>query len=466
VLNSLRSVDHAVRDTTRFVRGAELVASELLKVLRSELENNESVDALSVTYPNGEFVELRHPDEQFGGYQGYVVHYGDGTVATRIETDYDADLNAVSERSSGLAFGTTRTEAYLAAIATFALAWSGPVADAVSGHDVVRASLATRDPKGTVTMVVAADLAIGPLQESLSTLPTGSDGAIFVLASDGAVIAAPGQRTIVPVAERQAAEGDVVAPQQQPSNDVDEALAELGSGGDDTTVVRSLDDHGVDWVVEVRASAAGLNGGFGRLRETLNLVTGGLIILTVVLGYVLVRMWRPMMDLRHGAERDALTGLYNRRHVDAAAESMLRFADRTEARAAFVMMDLDDFKSVNDDLGHGEGDRALRTVGAHVMQEIRAGDLAARWGGDEFLLVLLLVPDDDAEGVVERIRAGTSDALAALFPGRFDLGVTAGFATTDVVGDDVGVLIASADRALVRGKGVAKGYTYALAPHT
>ncbi len=217
-------------------------------------------------------------------------------------------------------------------------------------------------------------------------------------------------------------------------------------------------------MVEVTASADGLNEGYGRLRDTLDVVMGGLMILTVALGYLLARMWRPMMTMRAGAERDALTGLYNRRHVDAAAESMLRFADRTEARAAFVMMDLDDFKSVNDDLGHGEGDRALQAVGAHVLKVIRAGDLAARWGGDEFLLVLLLAPDDDAERVVERIRAGTSDALADIFPGRSDLGVTAGYATTDVVGDDVGVLIASADRALVRGKAVAKGYTYALAP--
>jgi diguanylate cyclase (GGDEF)-like protein len=191
---------------------------------------------------------------------------------------------------------------------------------------------------------------------------------------------------------------------------------------------------------------------------------GGLMILTLVLGYALARLWGPMMAMRAGAERDPLTGLYNRRHADAAAESMVRFANRTGARAAFVMMDLDEFKSLNDELGHVDGDRALAAVGAHVSSQIRAGDLAARWGGDEFLLVLLLAADDDPEDVVERIRVGISEALADLFPGRFDLGVTAGFATTDVVGDDVGVLIASADRALVRGKAVAKGYTYALAP--
>ncbi len=217
VLNSMGDVDHAVRDTTRYVRLYGPNSPELLYYMQFELASTEAADSLSVTYANGDFIELRPATTRFGEYQSYTVTYGEGTVSQRTVSVYDADLEMVSTNVSTLSFGTTRTAAYLAATTSSALAWTGPVLDPVSDTEVVRASLATRDSAGTVVAVVAADLAIAPLQNSLSTLPTGADGAISVQASDGTVVASPGRTPGPPCSSRRVPKRSVSVADTRPS---------------------------------------------------------------------------------------------------------------------------------------------------------------------------------------------------------------------------------------------------------
>jgi two-component system cell cycle response regulator len=106
---------------------------------------------------------------------------------------------------------------------------------------------------------------------------------------------------------------------------------------------------------------------------------------------------------------DALTGAHNRR-------SMLEFLDRELSRSArhqrpmaLLMIDIDHFKKVNDDLGHLGGDVVLRELTAIISATIRKEDLFARYGGEEFALVLVETPDDQAREVAERVR----EAVAA-----------------------------------------------------
>ncbi len=461
VVLSASAVEQLVVGTSVLLRADPSLRGDLLGTLKAELVDVNEAESLSVTYANGDYLKLRRSDTQPDGFEGYSVVYGDGTVATRRVTEYDADLNVVSSRITTVVFGATSSPSYRAASSAMEPVWTGPALDPATGVHVERLSLATRDGSGNVTMVVAANLSISQLQESLATVPSGSDGQISVLTGDRVVIMTPGV----------GAEGGATRDFGTGANAIDVGVVTtapatisdddvVGTDGRYTTLERGLASEGLDWVVHVRVSASGLNDGFGRLKATLNVVIGGLAVLTIVLGYVLAMLWRPLRALRVGAEHDALTGLHNRRHLDAASQPMLRFAQRTGARVAFVMCDLDNFKSINDDLGHGDGDRALAAVGRRLAQEIRAGDLAVRWGGDEFLMVLLLPPGDGAGVVVERIRSGAAEALAGLFPDRPALGVTAGFSVTDGADNDVRELIAAADHALVRGKSLGKGHSY------
>ncbi|MDT8437461.1 MAG: diguanylate cyclase [Wenzhouxiangellaceae bacterium] len=102
---------------------------------------------------------------------------------------------------------------------------------------------------------------------------------------------------------------------------------------------------------------------------------------------------------------DPLTGLCNRRGVNQRFVQMRDMLTRNRQPLALVLFDLDHFKQINDSFGHDLGDEVLRTVGSILVEELRAADIAARWGGEEFLLALPDTRCEDAREVCERIRA-------------------------------------------------------------
>lgn len=100
---------------------------------------------------------------------------------------------------------------------------------------------------------------------------------------------------------------------------------------------------------------------------------------------------------------DPLTGLHNRRYLmDRLTQEMQR-ADRHNEPLAFAMIDLDGFKPINDQFGHVVGDKVLRAVGGAVARCVRVSDIAARYGGDEFAIILPQTPPEGAMRVVERV---------------------------------------------------------------
>lgn len=120
--------------------------------------------------------------------------------------------------------------------------------------------------------------------------------------------------------------------------------------------------------------------------------------------------------LRSGLS-DFLTGWHNRRYLNARLREELARAQRTGASVACMMIDLDMFKSINDSFGHAGGDEVLREVAARIEAHVRASDTAARFGGDEFTLLLPETSLDDALRLAERIRAAMDPAIDVL-PGQ------------------------------------------------
>jgi diguanylate cyclase (GGDEF)-like protein len=102
---------------------------------------------------------------------------------------------------------------------------------------------------------------------------------------------------------------------------------------------------------------------------------------------------------REQSVRDPLTGLYNRRYMEETLYRELRRAMRRRGTLAVIMLDTDDFKSINDTLGHPAGDAVLRTVASLLQESIRDEDIASRYGGDEFILIL---PEMSKEMALQR----------------------------------------------------------------
>jgi diguanylate cyclase (GGDEF)-like protein len=132
------------------------------------------------------------------------------------------------------------------------------------------------------------------------------------------------------------------------------------------------------------------------------------VFMCASLGGVAATLHTLVTRLRHLAERDHLTGLANRAAFTAAAEQALTSADPVRRPLTVVLIDLDDFKLVNDGSGHAAGDQVLRDLAASWRRIIRPGDVLARYGGDEFVL-LMQGTEQDAAVVLDRL-AGASSA--------------------------------------------------------
>ena len=151
---------------------------------------------------------------------------------------------------------------------------------------------------------------------------------------------------------------------------------------------------------------------------------------------------RALADL---SIRDPLTDLYNRRHFNKRIKQEVSRSARTQDGFAILLCDLDNFKAINDSRSHQFGDRVLQSVARAIQQTTRDADLVFRWGGDEFVVVLLV---DDRPGILhvaDRIRKAVATAGAAM---GFDLGVSIGIALYPEHGSDTEGLIWLADRAL------------------
>lgn len=157
-------------------------------------------------------------------------------------------------------------------------------------------------------------------------------------------------------------------------------------------------------------------------------------------------------QLRDLATKDSLTEAYNRRHFLERAEEELRRAERHQRALSLCMIDADHFKTVNDQFGHAAGDVVLRELARICRSHLRANDILARVGGEEFTLLLPETPLSGAQVVAERIRVELGSSTMRSPEGRA-LRITASFGVAEwQKGENLDDLLRRADRALYAAK--------------
>ena len=137
-----------------------------------------------------------------------------------------------------------------------------------------------------------------------------------------------------------------------------------------------------------------------------------------IVSYQLIRKTAQQNQLLDELRRvDALTGLFGRGHWQEQAEAALRRHHASDEPACMLMLDIDHFKEINDEHGHTVGDEVIRALAHVVRGNVRAGDCAGRYGGDEFAIILPGMQAKDALAIAHRIREQTEGVRLRSLPG-------------------------------------------------
>jgi two-component system cell cycle response regulator len=179
-------------------------------------------------------------------------------------------------------------------------------------------------------------------------------------------------------------------------------------------------------------------------------------LLARVSGAVRMKRLEDELRLRNAqldvvSRTDVLTGLHNRRHAEDHLRQMASAALRRDTDLSVLLLDIDHFKSINDSYGHPAGDAVLCDLARRLTAILRAEDLAARWGGEEFLVALPMTSIGEGRLCAERIRASVADTPFDL-PGGPSVVVTISVGCAAGRSGEIDKLVSEADAALYRAK--------------
>lgn len=178
--------------------------------------------------------------------------------------------------------------------------------------------------------------------------------------------------------------------------------------------------------------------------------------LMLTLAFLMLLNDRAFAELERQAALDPLTGIFNRRNFERHARRLMTSAAQQQQHLALLLIDADHFKSVNDRFGHQVGDEALRVIVRALQSELRGGDVLARHGGEEFVVLLNAQDEAAACTIAERLRTAVANAEFAHDGVKIPLRVSIGIAYTGVqpqeITNSLQNLIRSADAALYDAK--------------
>ncbi|WP_297082262.1 sensor domain-containing diguanylate cyclase [uncultured Demequina sp.] len=449
--------DAATGTADQLERDPDISDEDLVESMYLRLEREPTVRAVYVGRADGSFVVVRRDGS------GFDVQVGDPEAGDPgTTTDYDATFTPLGSRPIDAGYDPRTRPWYQAGLSGTGIQWTDPYAQFDGASTLVSATRAARSGQGLIG-VAGADLETDSLGLLLADLPIGEGAVAYLLSPEGLVIATPAGGTTDAVTEAReagevptATELGITMPEPPPAYGVDEFEVE----GSTIILNRALDpEEHLDWILHFEAEESQLSPGLDRLTGVVVAITVFSLVIALGALVVALRVWRPLRAMRDRAATDQLTGLANRHELLRRGSALVDHAAKRGDTVVAVVLDLDNFKRLNDRYGHNAGDYALETVALALRENIRAGDLAARTGGDEFVVIQVQRPQDDTREIVGRMRDQVERALHTRVLGGEGVGVTAGFATAER-GEPLDALMQRADVALVEGKARAKGEVY------
>lgn len=378
--------------------------------------------------------------------------------------------------------------------------WSAVYNDFTSGEPTITLAKAVYRADHSLAGVLATDVTLKALNDFLRGLRVSKNGIAFVMDAEGYMIATSSKELpfkMVNGAPRRLHVDEMQTPlireayrqvralrEEKLGRDISFSHKLVGGSGDLEIAAGTLGrEYGLEWVTVVAVPRADFMGGVTRSMIQNLCIAVICVVLALVLGLsVLNRILRDIRQLTDAARRigdgepfllnirrqdeigqlamrfsemehslriDKLTAVFNRASLIAQIGFLRRqLAQKGSEQTAFALLfiDLDHFKSVNDRLGHEAGDRVLATVAARLKDSVRVTDVVARYGGDEFVVLLKGARDAaDVSATEKKIRLAIEEPVS-LEHGCATVGVSIGWAMFPEDGEDVEALLKIADK--------------------
>ncbi len=455
-------VNSSVAQYETALPGENVTVESAARAAYLRMRDNSAVRALYIGIPDGGYFYLERDGD---GYR-QVARPGIDEPSSVAILDDQGVIIETSEIDSG--YDPRSRPWYQVALGSGVARWTDPfVAFGAEPRTLVTVARAARSDSGELLAVIGADVSTELLTGVLDDLPYGADAEAFVLAGGQEVVAAPTAYDAM-IGDYIVSTGNVPT-----ASDLGVELNKMVWADGETyetasntgvQLTREVDSNRAPWWIHLSAPVSALSGGLGALKSIAWWSSALTLVVTAIALAIIWTVRHPLARLQRAATTDALTGIANRDAFMRRGARLLRRAGDQGDCILLAAIDLDNFKSVNDRLGHGAGDEVLTHVARAMSRTTREGDVVARLGGDEFAVVMAIRPDEDARLIAERLRDEIENTVRAHAAGGSEIGVTMGIVHSTEGEHELASLLVYADNALVQGKQVGKGRVYVAVP--
>lgn len=320
--------------------------------------------------------------------------------------------------------------------------------EATNGTMTIFINHRLEDSKGNFLGVTGVGLQMSTMGETLESYRERFGHLIYMIDSDGLIQIHPDQDLILKTNIRDFDGLSLLGQEILQKDSETHYYAYNTHSGEVTLSARYFPD--MDWYLIVEQDQTQT---LGKAREHLitNIAIGLIVtILVIVLVIIVLNMFISKLEIY--ATKDEMTGLYNRRKMDELLLREIAFAMRYGDPLSLMILDIDQFKSVNDTYGHHAGDNYLKGMCAVLQAEVRTVDFLGRWGGEEFIVLLPKTKIEEAKELAERLRKAVEEIKIESGRGLISRTISVGIVSPKLAKLDVDEMIRQADEAMYRAK--------------
>jgi diguanylate cyclase (GGDEF)-like protein len=472
----LKSAENIARITTGHVKSGLLVpekSEELEFYLLEILKNSTAISGITYGNNQGEFLYVsRQPDGSDATYLTKIITIrNDKKKQNKVYRNPDFSIQSQHLFKDNY---DPRTRPWYDAFREQKLLWMPPYIFYTSQNPGITVSIPSLNPSGHVIGAFGVDIEISSLSDFLAHRQVSTNSSSFIVTHNGSIAAHSNIETIKKFNDEghlqlvnitDLTENAIITTLWDRISSIDQkelltgaSLDFMADGKKYLAFAQTFpEDSEWPWIMTVMAPE---NDFIGTLRKSkryhLLKALAYSIAITLFIFLLAARFLKPIRKLLQHAHFDPLTDLYNRRAFFEITSKMLKYAQQQHFPVCIAMMDIDNFKSINDTHGHNVGDEVLVAIAGRLRSALNEKDIIGRYGGEEFVVLLTDATPEQGLKVCERLRRAIADTPIQSAGAELKATVSVGLAPVPNKALNISQTLYLADQALLKAKNAGK----------